>query len=477
MPLMFRLVACSLSLLAIFVCTPAAGATVVVDVQSNAALITSDGEPLYASVSLTRSGDGYLLRVADLSGGVPRSSLVLAGQSFGACSVGASANEVACELAIWDGAWPVVVTGTPGGDIVRVVGTAKANVSVSTAAGSDTVDVHGTDFIPAIDLGDDGDVLHACGCGIYDLDAELVLHGGAGDDLFTAERSTTPLSRGWGGTYIIGPDFETVTGSPFNDHLFLASPNIDAGAGDDEVYAPVMNATVSLGDGNDRFWDDRRPQFAHHVSGGAGTDSLLTRTIDGDRVICLDPRPKVCGAFDGRKNERDRYGEDIENVDLRGVRGNHVVVGSRFANRIQGSNGNDTFIGGEGADVFTGGAGVDVVFYSYRPVQPRSVHLTFDGRPNDGGPRDDTIGTDIEIMVGSAFGDVLVGSGGHDGMYGDAGNDSLTGGRGSDYLDGGAGNDVINARDGRRDKISCGAGRDTVRADKIDIVATDCEIR
>jgi Ca2+-binding RTX toxin-like protein len=42
-------------------------------------------------------------------------------------------------------------------------------------------------------------------------------------------------------------------------------------------------------------------------------------------------------------------------------------------------------------------------------------------------------------------------------------------------LDGGAGDDVLSARDGARDTIRCGAGRDTVTADRLDTVARDCE--
>ena len=42
-------------------------------------------------------------------------------------------------------------------------------------------------------------------------------------------------------------------------------------------------------------------------------------------------------------------------------------------------------------------------------------------------------------------------------------------------ISGGAGNDTITARDGKRDRISCGSGRDKVTADKRDRVAKNCE--
>ncbi|MDX6679603.1 MAG: hypothetical protein QOE31_3655, partial [Solirubrobacteraceae bacterium] len=44
-----------------------------------------------------------------------------------------------------------------------------------------------------------------------------------------------------------------------------------------------------------------------------------------------------------------------------------------------------------------------------------------------------------------------------------------------DIVAGGDGKDVIKARDGAIDRITCGAGRDRVTADRIDVVARDCE--
>jgi Ca2+-binding RTX toxin-like protein len=58
---------------------------------------------------------------------------------------------------------------------------------------------------------------------------------------------------------------------------------------------------------------------------------------------------------------------------------------------------------------------------------------------------------------------------------GDAGDDVLIGGAGVDTLRGGRGRDLIRARDGRRDHIRCGRGEDTVRADRADDVAANCE--
>ena len=60
-------------------------------------------------------------------------------------------------------------------------------------------------------------------------------------------------------------------------------------------------------------------------------------------------------------------------------------------------------------------------------------------------------------------------------MYGDAGPDILIGGPSSDVMDGGEGRDTILAIGGGADQITCGTGRDEVRADSTDSVAADCE--
>jgi hypothetical protein len=81
-----------------------------------------------------------------------------------------------------------------------------------------------------------------------------------------------------------------------------------------------------------------------------------------------------------------------------------------------------------------------------------------------------------DVLRGTPGRDVLRGLGGADRLYGLGGNDVLFAGRGRDRLFGGSGRDVMYTRDGARDTVSCGAGRDLVRADRLDRVARDCEL-
>ena len=56
-------------------------------------------------------------------------------------------------------------------------------------------------------------------------------------------------------------------------------------------------------------------------------------------------------------------------------------------------------------------------------------------------------------------------------MRGGADEDVLVGGPGRDALGGGSGRDLLNSRDGIRDDVQGGPGRDTGRVDPIDTVS------
>jgi Ca2+-binding RTX toxin-like protein len=81
-----------------------------------------------------------------------------------------------------------------------------------------------------------------------------------------------------------------------------------------------------------------------------------------------------------------------------------------------------------------------------------------------------------DCLFGGAGNDTLDGGAGNDTLDGGAGNDKLTGGTGTNKLVGGAGADTINARNGKKDTVQCGKGRDTVKADRIDKLS-GCEVR
>ena len=125
----------------------------------------------------------------------------------------------------------------------------------------------------------------------------------------------------------------------------------------------------------------------------------------------------------------------------------HTVVGTGHTDRRAGTRRNDFMIGSGGNDAYGGGSGKDCLVM---------------GSGNDRGS-------------GGGGADVLLGGSGKDRLKGGAGNDRLVGGRGRDRLFGGSGNDRINAKDGERDTIDCGAGRDVLSADRADRIASNCD--
>ena len=78
------------------------------------------------------------------------------------------------------------------------------------------------------------------------------------------------------------------------------------------------------------------------------------------------------------------------------------------------------------------------------------------------------------VTVSGAAGEITGGDG-NDRLAGGPAGDVLSGGQGTDDLDGGGGGDRLVARDGVADGVRCGAGADSVDADTLDRVASDCE--
>lgn len=130
-------------------------------------------------------------------------------------------------------------------------------------------------------------------------------------------------------------------------------------------------------------------------------------------------------------------------------------------------------VGFGGADRVQGGQGDDII--AGEGSCPRSVAQYC--IPPGGPDGDDT-------LLGGPGDDRIDGDRGRDSISGQSGDDRLSGsreadrmrlGRGRDGASGGRGGDVIHARDGQRDEVTCGRGRDKVFADRRDRVRRSCE--
>lgn len=150
------------------------------------------------------------------------------------------------------------------------------------------------------------------------------------------------------------------------------------------------------------------------------------------------------------------------------------VVGSRFADTLQGNNedniiigggGGDTMLGRGGDDLFIvdrisfdevdGGDGVDTISYQDTVRVALNANLAASTiqqilhTPLGGVlPPVTTTVTQVENLTGGALNDVLSGDSSRNVLMGMAGSDQLFGAAGDDELHGGAGNDLLNGGDG-----------------------------
>ncbi|BBH63357.1 hypothetical protein ACTI_00420 [Actinoplanes sp. OR16] len=339
----------------------------------------------------------------------------------------------------------------------------KSGLSLSAGGGAGNDKIYGGPRADSLSGGDGNDQIWA-GSGNDRLSGEQGsdgLHGGAGNDL--------------------------LDGSYGNDRLYgdAGADAIDGGTGDDREYG---------GAGEDRFHQHPIPYVtsgADLVSGGSGVDFVSyqgrTRAITAD----LDGAK----GDDGQAGEHDTLLADLEGIEggggddrltghagydlltggpgndiLRGLGGNDYLDGGRGKDRLEGGDGNETLVGdgdsaGAVADVLLGNAGQDTVDY-YGYTRPITVDL--DGASGDDGQagEHDTVGSDVEMVVGGQGSDRLTGNASANRLFGESGNDVLRGGAGNDLLSGDGGNDVLYGEAGD-DWLDTGGG-DSTESDHLD---------
>lgn len=261
----------------------------------------------------------------------------------------------------------------------------------------------------------------------------MYANGGFGDDLILG-----------------GPRADQLHGDDGNDRIY-------GGAGNDMLDGYTGNDLLSGGDGNDALygWWGNDTMY-----GGSGDDQL-----DG---------------FDGT----DRlYGND----------GADTLLGDRGADYLEGDNGDDYLEGDHfsdgavSADVFRGGAGRDFVSYQ---TYPTPVTVDLDGAAGDDGQagEHDTVGADVEGVLGGSGADHLTGNGaaneldggaGVDVLHGGGGDDTISGNDGADWLYGEAGDDTLDGFEDHPSADHLNGGANAVIGDEclagVSDVLVDCE--
>jgi dipeptidyl aminopeptidase/acylaminoacyl peptidase len=213
----------------------------------------------------------------------------------------------------------------------------------------------------------------------------------------------------------------------------------------------VMNADGSgktdvLPDANDDTYDEQPSwspdgrQIAFQSDrlngGGNGNRDLVVMPAGGGNVT------RVLAGDSSGSDYQPSWGIVPPPPSLIGTPGNDLLNGTSKDDVMKGLGGDDIINALQGNDSVDGGDGKDKLTGS---------------EGND-------------KLTGGRGNDTLIGATGKDKLNGGAGNDKLDGGPGPNTYSGGAGNDTINSANGKRETVSCGSGRDSVRADRSDRV-------
>jgi Glycosyl hydrolase family 3 C-terminal domain/Fibronectin type III-like domain/PA14 domain/Bacterial Ig domain/RTX calcium-binding nonapeptide repeat (4 copies) len=172
--------------------------------------------------------------------------------------------------------------------------------------------------------------------------------------------------------------------------------------------------------------------FNFRASNGAADSAPATATIKVTR------RRGACANRIIGTRRRDRLVGTAGGDRIRGRGGGDRIFGRRGGDCLEGEGGRDGLSGGAGEDRLDGGSASDVV---------------------RGYGGDDRVG-------GGRGRDRLSGGGGNDRIEGQRGDDRIDAAGGRDRMLAGTGDDRIDAKDGRRDRVDCGRGFDTVEADR-----------
>jgi hypothetical protein len=281
---------------------------------------------------------------------------------------------------------------------------------------------------------------------------KIRVYAGNGTNVVTADTAFPAFVDGFGATA------NTFVGGPADDHLGGGSGNdeLDGGAGNDELAGGLGEDQLDGGPGDDELTGGSGNDDG--LEGGPGADDLDGGF--GDDV--LDGDEGADSLEGGLGNDQVDGGTDVDEV--RGGVGD---------DQLDGEDGDDRIFADPGSDEIDGGTGTDTADYG---AYTASVTVDLDGVPGDDGQAGeaDTVGADVESIVGGSAGDNLTGNAAANELRGGAGNDTIDGGAGADGLFGEEGDDSLLSTDGAPDTDDCGAGADSFSADPSDTLI-DCE--
>ena len=214
---------------------------------------------------------------------------------------------------------------------------------------------------------------------------------------------------------------------------------VDADTGKRIYVGGVVDTSGDLFVEHDRHWSVRSIERPQHFTPELTINCYVhapphpgpTTTVTGDPAV-IPPAVGGSGGGGGGGTGGD-YGSGDPTAPL-GARGCvKLLIGTSRSDRLTGGDDGDVIFGFGGADRLRGAAGHD-------------------------------------CLMGAQGADRLEGGPGDDRLTGGRGGDVLIGGPGLNAYDAGPGRDRVDARNGRREIVDCGRGRDRARVDRRDRV-------
>lgn len=279
----------------------------------------------------------------------------------------------------------------------------------------------------------------------------LLRQGGLGLDVGGSDWSPDGRTIAFVDSFLIGQrSIHTIAPDGSGERLLIRDGGHPSWSPDGKRLALTMPVRIPVGTGSEVFVANADGRELTQLTHRSGSDYTPSWSSDGLQIAFVGASGRQTDIYvintDGTglrnltKSPISEHSPDWGSTSaLVPPRGRPcALIGSSHRDRIRGSVRDDIITGGRGADLIQAGAGVDSV---------------------DGGEGADLIsgGAGADVLEGGPEADVLRGGPGIDFLFGDGGPDRLL------------------TRDGRRDRIYCGQGRDRVEADKKDLVHSDCE--
>jgi Ca2+-binding RTX toxin-like protein len=402
-----------------------------------------------------------------------------------------------------------------GDDIFTIAGTRAGETTLTTNAGSDTVNVLGTHAAATINTGDDKDTVNIRNIGaamtvntgddddtvnvgnlapetggtVNGISAALTVNAGQGDDTLNLDNTGDALDNS--GVILtattitgLGMSDEGVTyesvehlnlglgsgGNTINIQKISVATTLNTGAGDDTInvgsLAPGAGGTVNAI--NALLTLNGQAGFDILNVDDSGDTGSNAGILTGNTIIGLGMEDGI--VYGGMEQLEISLGSGDDDFEVQGTMNRED--GFRTVTMVNTGAGDDRLIFGDGINVngsADGGAGVDTLDFSAWTTGVNVNLKTGSATAVGGGAAGRVIhfenvtgGAGNDTLIGDDHDNHLVGGSGNDTLIGLGGNDILDGGYGSDLMDGGVGDDTYIEVPGGFDRIVDAAGVDLI---------------